>query len=92
MSLYYVSNVLGTINPIKSIIQYIRANAAPTVVILLDVCQSVPHMKVDVQSLGVDFVVASSHKMCGPTGIGFLWGKKGVLNSMAPYQGRGGDD
>jgi cysteine desulfurase/selenocysteine lyase len=60
--------------------------------ILLDVCQSVPHMKVDVQSLGVVFVFASGHKMCDPTGIGFLWGQEGVLNSMAPYWGGGGDD
>ena len=89
VSLQHVSNVLGTINPIESIVQYIRANAAPHVKILLDACQSVPHMKVDVQSLGVDFVVASGHKMCGPTGIGFLWGREEVLNSMTPYRGGG---
>jgi hypothetical protein len=60
--------------------------------ILLNVCQSVPHMKVEVQALRVDFVVASGHKMCGLTGIGFLWGWEGVLNSMTPYQGWWGDD
>ena len=89
VSVQHVSNVLGTINPIEDIVDYVRSNAPPDALILLDACQSVPHMRVDVRALGVDFVVASGHKMCGPTGIGFLWGKEGILNSMAPYKGGG---
>jgi len=89
VSVQHVSNVLGTINPIEDIVDYVRSNASPDALILLDACQSVPHMRVDVRALGVDFVVASGHKMCGPTGIGFLWGKEGILNSMAPYKGGG---
>jgi len=89
VSVQHVSNVLGTVNPIGDIVDYVRSNASPDALILLDACQSVPHMRVDVRALGVDFVVASGHKMCGPTGIGFLWGREGVLNSMAPYKGGG---
>jgi cysteine desulfurase/selenocysteine lyase len=89
ISLQHVSNVLGTITPIEDIVNYIRTNASPNVMILLDACQSVPHMKIDVQTLGVDFVVASGHKMCGPTGIGFLWGKESLLNSLPPCKGGG---
>ena len=54
--------------------------------VLLDACQSVPHMPVDVQELGVDFLAASGHKMCGPTGIGFLYGRTELLKSMPPVQ------
>ena len=57
--------------------------------VLLDACQSVPHMPVDVQTLGVDWIVASGHKMCGPTGIGFLWGTEEALESMPPWMGGG---
>ena len=89
VSVQHVSNVLGTVNPVESIVEYVRSNAAPDALILLDACQSVPHMRVDVRALGVDFVVASGHKMCGPTGIGFLWGREEILNSMAPYKGGG---
>jgi len=89
VSVQHVSNVLGNINPIDSIVEIVRSEAAPGAKILLDACQSVPHMEVDVQSLGVDFIAASGHKMCGPTGIGFLWGKESILNSMAPYKGGG---
>jgi cysteine desulfurase/selenocysteine lyase len=89
VSVQHVSNVLGSINPIDSIVEIVRSNAAPDALIMLDACQSVPHMKVDVQSLGVDFIAASGHKMCGPTGIGFLWGKEEVLNSMSPFRGGG---
>ena len=89
VSLQHVSNVLGTITPIEDVVKYIRANASPDVMILLDACQSVPHMKIDVRQLGVDFVVASGHKMCGPTGIGFLWGKEELLNSLPPCKGGG---
>mmetsp|Transcript_42925 Transcript_42925/g.103874 ORF Transcript_42925/g.103874 Transcript_42925/m.103874 type:complete len:496 (+) Transcript_42925:128-1615(+) len=84
----HVSNVMACVNPVKDIVKEVRAKA-PEAVILLDACQSVPHMKVDVQDLGVDFLAASGHKMCGPTGIGFLWGKEDLLNSMPPYMGGG---
>jgi cysteine desulfurase/selenocysteine lyase len=89
VSVQHVSNVLGSINPIESIVEVVRSQAAPGAKIMLDACQSVPHMQVDVQALGVDFIAASGHKMCGPTGIGFLWGKESILNSMAPYKGGG---
>jgi cysteine desulfurase/selenocysteine lyase len=69
-------------------VEMVRAKS-PDARILLDACQSVPHMKVDVQDLGVDFLAASGHKMCGPTGIGFLWGREDLLNSMPPYMGGG---
>lgn len=88
VSVQHVSNVLGSINPIDSIVTIVRSNA-PDALIMLDACQSVPHMRVDVQSLGVDFIAASGHKMCGPTGIGFLWGKEEILNSMSPCRGGG---
>ncbi|KAL9184473.1 hypothetical protein ACHAXT_002559 [Thalassiosira profunda] len=89
VSVQHVSNVLGNINPVKEIVEIVRSDAAPGAKIMLDACQSVPHMPVDVQSLGVDFLAASGHKMCGPTGIGFLWGKESVLNAMAPCKGGG---
>jgi cysteine desulfurase/selenocysteine lyase len=84
----HVSNVMACINPVKDIVSAVRSKS-PDSVILLDACQSVPHMEVDVQDLGVDFLVASGHKMCGPTGIGFLWGKEDILNSMPPFMGGG---
>ena len=89
VSIQHVSNVLGAINPISEIVEKVRKLAHPDAVILLDACQSVAHMPVDVQTLGVDFLAASGHKMCGPTGIGFLWGREDLLNSMPPYQGGG---
>eukprot|EP00579_Thalassiosira_antarctica_P007001 CAMPEP_0201883814 /NCGR_PEP_ID=MMETSP0902-20130614/16249_1 /ASSEMBLY_ACC=CAM_ASM_000551 /TAXON_ID=420261 /ORGANISM="Thalassiosira antarctica, Strain CCMP982" /LENGTH=518 /DNA_ID=CAMNT_0048412679 /DNA_START=8 /DNA_END=1564 /DNA_ORIENTATION=+ len=89
VSVQHVSNVLGNINPIESIVTIVRSDAAPGAKIMLDACQSVPHMNVDVQALGVDFIAASGHKLCAPTGIGFLWGKESILNSMAPYKGGG---
>lgn len=89
VSVQHVSNVLGSITPVDAIVEIVRSEAAPGAMILLDACQSVPHMGVNVTALGVDFIAASGHKMCGPTGIGFLWGKEDVLNSMAPYQGGG---
>lgn len=83
----HVSNALGTVNPIEDIV----ALAEPQgVAVLVDGAQAVPHMKVDVQQLGCDFYAFSGHKMCGPTGIGVLWGKKRWLEEMTPYQG-GGD-
>ena len=82
----HVSNVLGCVNPAREITAAAHRVGA---VVLLDACQSVPHMPVDVQALGADFVVASAHKMCGPTGIGFLYGKKALLESMPPVSGGG---
>ena len=83
----HVSNALGTVNPVEEIIDRAHARDVP---VLVDGAQAVPHMAVDVQALGADFYVFSGHKMCGPTGIGILWGKKKWLDQMKPYQG-GGD-
>ena len=83
----HVSNSLGTINPVKEIIESAHKAGA---VVLLDGAQAVPHSYVDVQDLDVDFYAFSAHKMCGPTGFGILYGKKGLLESMPPYRG-GGD-
>lgn len=77
ISIAHVSNTLGCINPVSEIVSAARAVGA---VVLLDACQSVPHMPVDVQELDCDFLVASGHKMGGPTGIGFLYGKLNLLN------------
>ena len=82
----HASNVLGTINPVKEIIAAAHAKGA---LVLLDACQSVPHMPVDVKALDVDFLAASGHKMCGPTGIGFLYGRQELLNNMPPVVGGG---
>ena len=89
VSFQHVSNVMACINPVKQMVEMVRAKASSDAVIILDACQSLPHMKVDVQSLGVDFLAASGHKMCAPTGIGFLWGREDLLNSMPPYMGGG---
>lgn len=82
----HVSNVLGCINPVADIISLAHEHGA---LVLLDACQSVPHMPVDVRALDVDFLVASAHKMCGPTGVGFLWGRYELLENMPPYMGGG---
>ncbi|UTH00739.1 cysteine desulfurase [Macrococcoides canis] len=87
VSMAHVSNVLGTINDIQSITELVHAHGAYMVV---DGAQSVPHMKVDVQALGCDFFAFSGHKMCGPTGIGVLYGKKALLDKMEPIE-FGGD-
>ncbi|MCB9177392.1 MAG: cysteine desulfurase [Caldilineae bacterium] len=81
-----VSNVLGTHNPVAELVAAARAVGALT---LLDAAQSVPHMPVDAAALGVDFLVFSAHKMCGPTGIGALWGRRALLEAMPPWQGGG---
>ena len=81
-----VSNSLGTINPVERIIE--RAKTVGSLV-LIDGAQAVPHGSIDVQALDCDFYVFSGHKMCGPTGIGILWGKEELLDSMPPYQGGG---
>jgi cysteine desulfurase/selenocysteine lyase len=83
----HVSNALGTINPVKQMIEMAHAAGALT---LIDGAQAAPHLKVDVQALDADFYAFSGHKMCGPTGIGFLYGKTKLLEAMPPYQG-GGD-
>jgi cysteine desulfurase/selenocysteine lyase len=83
----HVSNVLGTINPAKEIIALAHQAGAVT---LVDGAQSVPHLPVDVQDLGMDFLAFSAHKMCGPTGIGALYGRKDLLEAMPPFLG-GGD-
>jgi cysteine desulfurase / selenocysteine lyase len=83
----HVSNVLGTINPAKNIIALAHDAGAVT---LLDGAQSVPHIPVDVQDLDADFLAFSAHKMCGPTGIGVLYGRKELLDGMPPFLG-GGD-
>jgi cysteine desulfurase/selenocysteine lyase len=82
-----MSNVLGTINPVAEVAAKAKAAGA---MVLVDGAQSVPHFKVDVQTLGVDFVAFSSHKMCGPTGAGVLWGRQALLDEMPPFMG-GGD-
>ena len=80
----HVSNVLGTVNPIKDMVALAHAREIP---VLVDGAQGAPHMKVDVQDLGCDFYIFSGHKMCGPTGIGILYGKRHWLERMNPYEG-----
>ena len=82
----HISNALGTINPIEYIIEKAHAVGAA---VLIDGAQSCPHIKPDVQALDVDFYVASAHKMCGPTGVGMLYGKEEWLKKLPPYQGGG---
>jgi cysteine desulfurase / selenocysteine lyase len=86
VALAHQSNVLGTINPIREIAARARDAGA---VVLADGAQSVPHMSVSVQDLGVDFLAFSGHKMCGPTGIGALWGRRAILEAMPPFLGGG---
>jgi cysteine desulfurase/selenocysteine lyase len=87
VALAHVSNALGTVVPVQRFIQAARARGIP---VLLDGAQAVPHLKVDVQALDCDFYAFSSHKMCGPTGIGVLYGREALLREMPPWQG-GGD-
>ena len=86
IALTHISNVLGTINPIKELIDIAHKYNVP---ILIDAAQSVQHAKVDVQELDCDFLVFSSHKVYGPTGVGVLYGKEKWLNELPPYQGGG---
>src|SRR5947208_14615121 len=87
LALGHVSNALGTINPVRSIVEMARRRKVP---VLLDGAQAVPHLAVDVQELGCDFYAFSGHKLFGPTGIGVLYGKSDLLEQMPPWQG-GGD-
>lgn len=87
VSIVYVSNALGTINPVKEIIDYAHGLGAH---VLVDAAQAIQHISIDVQSLNTDFLVFSGHKLYGPTGTGILYGKTDILNSMPPFEG-GGD-
>ena len=82
----HVSNALGTVNPIATIIDQAHAVGAK---VLIDGAQAAPHIKADVQALDVDYYVTSAHKLCGPTGVGMLYGKEDLLNTLPPYQGGG---
>ena len=86
LSITHVSNVLGTINPVKELVKIAHERGIP---VLVDGAQSTPHMKVDVQNLDCDFFAFSGHKMYGPTGIGVLYGKEEWLEKLPPYQGGG---
>ncbi len=86
VAVVHVSNTLGCINPVQEIIAIAHKYGAK---VLIDACQSVPHMPIDVQKLDCDWLVASGHKMCAPTGIGFLYGKLDLLRSMPPFLGGG---
>ncbi|CAI8021034.1 Probable cysteine desulfurase 1 [Geodia barretti] len=86
VSVVHQSNALGTINPVRTIVELAHAKGVP---VMLDAAQSVPHMPIDVQELGADFLTFSGHKLYGPTGIGVLWGRADLLNAMPPYQSGG---
>ena len=86
VSIAHVSNVLGTINPVKEMIATAHAHGVP---VLVDGAQSIPHMRVDVRELDADFYVFSGHKVYGPTGVGVLYGKENWLDRLPPYQGGG---
>lgn len=87
VSLTHVSNVLGTVNPVADIVRTVREHS--DALVLIDGAQAVPHLPVDVHSLGCDAYAFSGHKMCGPTGIGVLWARRALLDSMPPFQGGG---
>lgn len=87
LAIGHVSNALGTVNPVRQIIEHAKQRDIP---VLVDGAQGVPHMAVDVQALGCDFYAFSGHKMYGPTGTGVLWGSEALLEEMPPYKG-GGD-
>jgi cysteine desulfurase / selenocysteine lyase len=86
VSLVQVSNTLGCLNPIAEVAALAHAAGA---LLLVDACQSLPHLPVNVAQLGADFLVGSSHKLCGPTGMGFLWGREALLEVMPPFLGGG---
>lgn len=86
VSFCHISNVLGTVNPVSEMVRYAHERGA---VVLVDGAQAAPHLTIDVQALGADFYVFSSHKMYGPTGVGVLYGRRELLDRMPPYQGGG---
>jgi cysteine desulfurase/selenocysteine lyase len=86
VTVVHVSNTLGCLNPVEAICAEAQRWGAK---VLIDGCQSAPHMAIDVQAIGCDWFVASGHKMCGPTGIGFLYGKRDLLQAMPPFLGGG---
>lgn len=86
VSVTHVSNVLGTVNPVKEMIAFAHTQGIP---VLIDGAQSIPHMSIDVQDLDADFFVFSGHKVYGPTGVGVLYGKEEWLDKLPPYQGGG---
>ena len=86
VSLVQVSNTLGCLNPIAEVAALAHAAGA---LVLVDACQSLPHLPINVGQLGADFLVGSSHKLCGPTGMGFLWGREALLEAMPPFLGGG---
>lgn len=86
VSIVHVSNMLGNINPVEDIIKLAHQKGAK---VLIDACQSAPHLPINVQEMNCDWLVASGHKMCAPTGIGFLYGKKEILEQMPPFLGGG---
>lgn len=89
LALTYISNVLGTINPLKKIINYAK-KLNPDLIVIVDAAQAAPHIPINVQDLGCDFLAFSGHKMLGPTGVGVLWGRLKYLEEMYPFQ-YGGD-
>ncbi len=86
VSLVHVSNTLGCCNPIKEITKSAKRNGS---LVLIDACQSLAHQEINVEELNIDFLAGSGHKLCGPTGIGFLWSREEILNSMPPLYGGG---
>ncbi len=86
ISIVHISNSLGCCNPIKKITEMAHKQGA---LVLLDACQSLAHKPMDISSLNIDFLAGSSHKMCGPTGIGFLWAREEILEKMPPFLGGG---
>ncbi len=86
VAVVHVSNTLGVINPVEDLVKLAHQYGAK---VLIDACQSVPHMPIDVQQIDCDWLVASGHKMCAPTGIGFLYGKQAILEAMPPFLGGG---
>ncbi len=86
VTIVHVSNTLGSINPVEEVIKLAHEKG---VKVLIDACQSVPHMPINVQEMDCDWLVASGHKMCGPSGVGFLYGKQAMLEAMPPFLGGG---
>ncbi|GBF78650.1 SufS family cysteine desulfurase [Aphanothece sacrum] len=86
VTIVHISNTLGCLNPVNEVIKLAHKSG---IKVLIDACQSVPHTLIDVQAMGCDWLVASGHKMCGPSGIGFLYGKKAILEEMPPFLGGG---